>query len=106
MCDKTPYEKGIEVSFRHSFQSQDQEVYFAFTYPWSYAEDQAMIDAYEQKFKEDPDIYFHRELLAYSREQRRIDLLTITSHNKKLQKRENFLQGLFPNVSQNPRALT
>ena len=34
------FEKGIEVSFTHAFEPEDNETFFAFTFPWSYEEDQ------------------------------------------------------------------
>ena len=54
------------------------------------------MDKYEQEFKNDSEIYFNRELLAFSRENRRIDHITITSHSKKLDQREKCQPNLFP----------
>jgi len=96
-------EKGLEVSFRYHFNPNDEEVFFAFTYPWSYTEDQELINQYEREYKDDSEIYFNRELLAYSKENRRIELLTITSHSKKLEQREPMLPNLFPGSTNTSR---
>mmetsp|Transcript_27325 Transcript_27325/g.24207 ORF Transcript_27325/g.24207 Transcript_27325/m.24207 type:complete len:306 (+) Transcript_27325:485-1402(+) len=42
------------------------------------------------------EIYFHRELVAYSLERRRVDLITITDHTNKTDNTEPFIKGLFP----------
>ena len=41
-------------------------------------------------------IYFHRELLCYSLDNLRVDLLTITSVKGMLDSREQWLPNLFP----------
>ena len=41
-------------------------------------------------------IYFHRELLCYSLEKRRVELLTISSYAGISNSREDKLHGLFP----------
>ena len=41
-------------------------------------------------------IYFHRELLTYSLEERNVELITITGHNERCEEREENMQGLFP----------
>lgn len=62
-----------------------------------------MLNQYEEQLRNDEDIYFHRELIALSRENRRIELITITSHSKKLEQREQALPNLFPQINENPR---
>ena len=37
-------EKGMEVIIKYTFDGPDQEAYFAFTYPWSYEEDQVKLN--------------------------------------------------------------
>lgn len=51
------------------------------------------------------DIYYYRELLINSYEQRRVDLLTITSFHGIEDKREERLKNLFPDYSK-PRCHT
>ena len=62
-----------------------------------------LINQYEREYKDDSEIYFNRELLAYSKENRRIELLTITSHSKKLEQREQTLPHLFPGATDTSR---
>jgi hypothetical protein len=47
-----------------------------------------------EKYSE--EIYFHRELLSYSLEERSVELITISGHNGKLEDREDSIKGLFP----------
>lgn len=73
---------GLEVNFQHTFNSSSEErVYFAFTYPFSYHDIQEKTSKIEEKVRDESYnyIYFHRELLGYSVEKRRVELLTITS---------------------------
>lgn len=44
------------------------------------------------------EIYYHRELLTYSVEGRRVDLLTISSYHGIQLEREPRLDGLFPDI--------
>lgn len=54
------------------------------------------LDKYEKELKNDSEIYFNRELLVHSREQRRVELITISSHTEKSNEREKLLPDLFP----------
>jgi len=96
-------EKDLEVSFEHHLSTNDKEVYLAYTYPWSYTDDQEFLNKCEEQFTNDEEIYFHRELIAYSRENRRIELITISSHANKLDEREPVLPELFPLNNEIPR---
>jgi len=97
-------DKTIEVSFQFTFNSTDSQkgVFFAFTFPYTYSDSQRFIDQMEKTYALNPSIYFHRELLTYSHEGRRIDLLTITGHDNYSQNPqapyilEPMLPGLFP----------
>lgn len=44
------------------------------------------------------EIYYHRELLTYSVEGRRVDLLTVSSYHGIQLEREQRLVGLFPDI--------
>ncbi len=72
--------------------------YFAFTYPFSYEECLNYFDKarskVEKKLKD--EVYFHRELLTYSLEDRVVELITITGKNKQLEEKEDSIEGLFP----------
>ncbi|KAJ1638474.1 hypothetical protein T492DRAFT_943469 [Pavlovales sp. CCMP2436] len=99
----------FRISFTHRFDcAQDLPTFFAFSYPWSFAEGQTLLDELEAQFgaacpdasalaagegsggetpqsdtdtvpKSAGDIYFRREVLAHSLEGRPLELLTITS---------------------------
>lgn len=88
---------NFRITFRHRFEcAQGEPTFFAFSYPWSYAEGQALLAELEAAYGgAGPGgegaagsagaelgaggIYFRRELLATSIEGRRVDLLTITA---------------------------
>jgi hypothetical protein len=55
-----------------------------------------MLEEYEEKFSNHKEIYYYRELIGESVERRRIDLVTISSHDKIMKKREESIEGLFP----------
>jgi hypothetical protein len=50
----------------------------------------------QKDINKDNDIYFYRELLTYSKEKRRIDLVTISSYDNITSLRESKLQNCFP----------
>ena len=50
-------------------------------------------------------IYFHREILAQSLEERHVELITITGQNEKLEEREESLKGLFPDYNRSDETL-
>lgn len=84
---------------------KEQEIFFAFSHPYSYKESQIQLNKLQAAYSNDPDIYFHRELLIRSPQRRKIDLLTISSHEGKLSESEPYMNiGLFPNKDQTPRA--
>ena len=58
----------------------DATAYLAFCYPYSYSELLSDLDALEARFaaKEASAVFFKRDLLCLSLEQRRVDLLTVT----------------------------
>jgi hypothetical protein len=90
--------------FEHHVDHAQDKIYFCFTYPYTY--DMVQQDLIESIDNRSPpsnsdDIYCMRELLTYSLDGRRVDLVTITSndgmHNKG--EREDLLPGLFPTSS-------
>ncbi|XP_052749230.1 cytosolic carboxypeptidase-like protein 5 isoform X2 [Galleria mellonella] len=82
--------------------------FFAFTYPFSFAELQIALNSIDMKMlplppPQSPDeIYYCRECLIYSLEGRRVDLLTITSHHGITTDREERLKNLFPDNQERP----
>uniref|UniRef100_A0A803TJI6 Cytosolic carboxypeptidase-like protein 5 n=1 Tax=Anolis carolinensis TaxID=28377 RepID=A0A803TJI6_ANOCA len=78
--------------------------YFAFCYPFSYTECQEMLSPagrplcrVQAPLSNSLDsIYYHREVLCFSLDKLRVDLLTITSHHGMQEEREARLEKLFP----------
>jgi hypothetical protein len=74
-------------------------MYIAFTYPFSYSECARYFDKINAKIRKDfsDRIYFHRELLAFSLEDRNVELITITGLNGvDMNEKEEGIPGLFP----------
>ena len=95
------------VSFEFLFENLNPEdnVFFAFSYPFSYEESQNYLNQLQKQFLFDSDIYFHREIITKSPENRNIDLVTITSHEGKQNERKPFIkESLFPNKKNEKRA--
>ncbi|XP_070195539.1 cytosolic carboxypeptidase-like protein 5 isoform X3 [Littorina saxatilis] len=108
--DKPSYET-VDGQFILSFTYRFPDVkggtcYFAFCYPWSYTESQEQMAELDTKFAHSADlspdsppksIYYHRELLCYSLDKLRVDLLTITScHGMTNYREPRFDKHLFP----------
>ena len=82
--------------------------YLAFTYPYSYKELQSYLGKLEKRFcsqemnvedirNQNPSyVYFHRDNLCYSLQNRRIDLITISGSSGILEERESELTNLYP----------
>ncbi|NXQ88320.1 CBPC5 protein, partial [Nyctibius grandis] len=102
-------ETQFVLSFVHRFlEHRGATTYFAFCYPFSYAECQEMLARLDGRFQEcrhmSPSspldsVYYHRELLCHSLDKLRVDLLTVTSCHGMLDKREPRLDKLFPDTS-------
>lgn len=74
-------------------------VFFAFTYPYSYATLQAQLNTMEETHvntMEPGTIYMKRELIVTSIDHRRIDLITITDARGHSEEQEELIPGLFP----------
>lgn len=99
------FDQPISRSKSNLDEQKPKETFFAFSYPFSYKECQDMVNQYNETFSNDPDIYFHHEVFIRSPHKRRVNLLTISSHNEKLEETESYInEGLFPNREQTPRA--
>ena len=73
-------DEQFTMQFSHMFAYPENSVtYFAFTFPFSYQESIELTDDIETRLKDQPNIYFNREILYYSLEGRPMELLTISS---------------------------
>ncbi|CAK1598524.1 unnamed protein product [Parnassius mnemosyne] len=108
-----PIHSTDDNTFTLSFKFRTSEntkatTFFAFTYPYSFAELQIALNTIDLKLLPLPppqspdDIYYCRECLVYSLEGRRVDLLTISSHHGITTEREDRLKNLFPDNQDRP----
>ncbi|KAJ8362298.1 hypothetical protein AAFF_G00384650 [Aldrovandia affinis] len=94
------------LSFHHRFlEARGTTTYFAFCYPFAYAESQDMLQQLDQKFVNSvhlspssplDSVYYHREPLCLSLDGHRVDLITVTSCHGMMEEREPRLDKLFP----------
>lgn len=54
------------------------------------------------KFKRQGNIYVHREVICYSRENRPMEMLTLSKDSKRTEQREELIEGLFPDANGDP----
>ncbi|XP_066524503.1 cytosolic carboxypeptidase-like protein 5 isoform X2 [Hoplias malabaricus] len=103
-------ESQFTLSFVHRvLDVRGATTYFTFCYPFSYTECQDMLLQLDQKLLSNShtlgpcspadSLYYHRELLCYSLDGHRVDLLTVTSCQGMLEERESRLDKLFPDHS-------
>ncbi|XP_075811846.1 cytosolic carboxypeptidase-like protein 5 isoform X1 [Microtus pennsylvanicus] len=101
-------ETQFVLSFVHRFvEGRGATTFFAFCYPFSYSDCQDLLSQLDQRFPENhstrssplDSIYYHRELLCYSLDGLRVDLLTVTSCHGLREDREPRLEQLFPDLS-------
>jgi cytosolic carboxypeptidase protein 5 len=77
------------LSFTHQFSyAADQVTYFAFSTPFSYEESVEQMDSIQKKFAAQPNLYFARDTLCYSLEQRKMEVYTISSTDGILPEKE------------------
>ncbi|XP_018315688.1 cytosolic carboxypeptidase-like protein 5 isoform X1 [Mycetomoellerius zeteki] len=79
--------------------------YFAFTYPFSYTDLQNYLRKIDVRMEKrsvmcTDDIYYHRECAIKSLEDRRLDILTISSYHNISMEREDRLNNMFPEKSE------
>ncbi|XP_052740659.1 cytosolic carboxypeptidase-like protein 5 isoform X2 [Bicyclus anynana] len=101
------------LTFRYrTAENLKATTFFAFTYPFSFAELQIALNSIDLKMlplatqQSVDDIYYCRECLIYSLEGRRVDLLTISSHHGITAEREEKLRNLFPENQDRPFKFT
>lgn len=99
-----------QIFFEHGVEANEDKIFFAFTYPYSYTTLQNELAELDSLFASSlsssspvpttvsqDDIYYKRELLTESCDGRRVDLITITSNDGASDELEPLLSGLFPN---------
>lgn len=93
------------LSFKYRTpENCDIITYFAFTYPYTYTELQNNLSCLDMKYSISQnapswdDIYYVRECLTKSIENRRVDLITISSFYNISNERETRLKLLFPEI--------
>lgn len=117
----TTLENNFSLSFKFRMTEDPHcQLYFAFTYPYTYKELQTDLSRLEKKHSTSnlpwtslcslptSSIYFHREMVTKSIENRRIDLITISGMNNICKDQEPLLTNLFPdqNGSKRPHKFT
>ena len=106
--DRVTFENGeqFSISFTYRFlEFRGATTYFAFCFPFTYTECQNMLDGIEARFfnvdfdrMPHESIYMHRELLCYSLNKLRVDVVTITDcYGLQKAEEERFDSHLFPN---------
>eukprot|EP00756_Hemistasia_phaeocysticola_P013248 Hpha_TRINITY_DN15262_c1_g12::TRINITY_DN15262_c1_g12_i1::g.64303::m.64303 len=93
--------QSVMLSFYHSFISEGETVWFAFTYPYSFTQLQQNIGVWAQAAQPTSatasnGIYFVRECMGQTLEGRRVDLLTITGEQGKSAEREAPIDAMMP----------
>jgi len=78
--------------------------YFSFVEPWGYEDSERYFTECSERIKASArmseEVYFHRELLGYSKELRNVELITITAKDDNAKSREDKIEGigLFPEI--------
>ncbi len=95
----------LHVTWQWTFDGSS-ETQFAYCYPQSYADCQALLDELEARFSGPrSSLLMRRELLTTSVDGRRIDLVTITGKVGATGRDEELLPGLFPESNDRPPRL-
>lgn len=100
-CNYRSEENSTVITWVHTVSEAWAVTYYAFTYPFTYTELQTMLENLDHKFPPGcSNLYYHRELLVYSLDRWRVDLVTVSSHVGRVEEREDRLPGLFPLADQ------
>ncbi|XP_041357946.1 cytosolic carboxypeptidase-like protein 5 isoform X2 [Gigantopelta aegis] len=97
----------FNLTFTYRFPDfRGSTTYFAFCFPWSQTECQEKLQELDKRYEHcknlSPDsppksIYYHRELLCYTLDKRRVDLVTVSScHGITSEREPRFDSRLFP----------
>lgn len=68
----------LVLTFDYYF-TDEVEVFFAFSYPYEYQKNELFVNKLSKDYSLSPDIYFHKEILVLSPQNRNVHLLTISS---------------------------
>jgi len=104
----TKADGSANLYFEHTVDLPDDKIYFAFTYPYSYAmvqDDMKVVRNHMNDLSNPDSIFMHHEVLTHSCDGRFVDLVTISSAEGADEgAREVLLSGLFPeNGPDHPR---
>ncbi|KAG7163114.1 Cytosolic carboxypeptidase-like protein 5-like, partial [Homarus americanus] len=100
-CTYRSEENSTVITWVHTVNEACAVTHYAFTYPFTYSELQTVLESLDRRFPPGcPSLYYHRELLIYSLDHWRVDLVTVSSHNDRVEEREDRLPGLFPLADQ------
>ena len=74
-------ELEINLLMTFHFDNRSDRLFLAFLYPFTYTEHLAAINRWETEFARDESVYFRKEVLVKSVENRNVYLLTITENS-------------------------
>lgn len=97
-------QKGSEFTLSFIIRTPENPkavMYVAFTYPFTYADLQHYLNRIDARISKQNSsstdaIYYHRECAIKSLEDRRLEVLTISSYHNISTEREDNLKGLYP----------
>lgn len=96
----TVYENNngeVEVMFDYLFREENQEVRFAITYPYELERCVKWVEGLQKEHQDSEEVYFQKEVIVKSPEDRDVYLLTITDKKTlPTKEREDRIEGLFP----------
>lgn len=93
---------GFKVTWIYSYTNNNPHkdmMYWAWTFPYSFEQSLRCTERLMDRYKDHQEIYIHREVLTYSREERPMELITFTARNKIMNEREDLIEGLFPDAN-------
>lgn len=100
-------ELEINLLMTFHFDNRCDRLFLAFLYPFTYQEHLDAVQNWENSFLMDNSIYFRKEVLVKSIENRNVYLLTITENNQggfggREPKEQHFHEMLFPEKKERP----
>lgn len=101
-------ELEINLLMTFHFDNRHDLLFLAFLYPFTYQEHLEAIQKWEEDFQNDESVYFRKEVLVRSIENRSVHLLTITENGPgafgvaKNIREQHFHEMLFPEKKERP----